>query len=84
MGSNFLDVSFFKPLCFGFNPFNYTHYEEQHLTNPNATVLIDYEAYGLPEEYRNATRATYYMDYGFGRVIHLGIWGQIVREYHIY
>jgi hypothetical protein len=80
MGSNFLDYSSSKPLYFGFNPFNYTHYEEQYLTNPNATVLIDYEAYGFPEEYTNATIATYQMDYGLGKVIHLGIWGHIVKD----
>jgi len=80
MGSNFLDIPFSEPLYFGFNPFDYTHYEEQHLTNPNATVLIDYEAYGFPEKYMNATVATYHMDYGLGKVIHLGIWGHIVRE----
>jgi len=80
MGSNFLDYSSSKPLYFGFNPFNYTHYEEQYLTNPNATVLIDYKAYGFPEEYTNATIATYHMDYGLGKVIHLGIWGHIVKE----
>ena len=84
MGSNFLDYSSSKPLYFGFNPFNYTHYEEQHLTNPNATVLIDYEAYGFPEEYTNATIATYYMDYGLGRVIHLGLWGHTVDDNSIF
>jgi hypothetical protein len=84
MGSNFLDYSSSKPLYFGFNPFNYTHYEEQYLTNPNATVLIDYEAYGFPEEYTNATIATYYMDYGLGRVIHLGLWGHTVDDNSIF
>ncbi len=80
MGSNFLDYSSYEPLYFGFNPFNYTHYEEQHLTNPKATVLIDYEAYGFPEEYMNATIATYHMDYGLGKVIHLSLWGHIVKD----
>ena len=80
MGSNFLDYSSSKPLYYGFNPFDYTHYEEQHLTNPNATVLINYEAYGFPEEYKNATIATYYMDYGLGRVIHLALWGHTVDD----
>ncbi len=80
MGSIFLDYSSSKPLYYGFNPFKYTHSEEQQLTNPNATVLIDYEAYGLPEEYGNATIATYYMDYGLGRVIHLGLWGHTVDD----
>ncbi len=80
MGSNFLDYSSSKPLYFGFNPFNYTHTEEQYLTNPNATVLINYEAYGFPEEYSNATIATYHMDYGKGKVIHLGLWGHVVKD----
>ncbi|VFJ13121.1 conserved exported protein of unknown function [Candidatus Nitrosocosmicus franklandus] len=84
MGSNFLDYSSSKPLHFGFNPFNYTHYEEQYLTNPNATILIDYEAYGFPEEYENATIATYYMDYGLGRVIHLSLWGHTIDENPIF
>ena len=80
MGSNFLIVPSFDPLYFKFNPFNYTHTEEQYVTNPNATILIDYQAYGLPEKYANATIATYEMEYGKGKVIHLGLWGHIVRE----
>ena len=75
MGSNFLDISSKKNVYFKNNPFNYTHAEEQYVTNPNAKILIDYKASNLTEEYRNATVATYMMNYGEGKVINLGIWG---------
>jgi len=80
MGSNFLNVPSGKPFPFKFNPFNYTHTEEQHLTNSKAKILLNYEAYNLPEEYSNATVATYEMQYGKGKIVHLGLWGHMVKD----
>ena len=74
-GSNFFDVPSDVKVYFRNNPFNYTHEEEQHVTNPRAKILINYETTYSSNEYPNATIATYYMDYGKGgRVIDLSIW----------
>ena len=74
-GSNFFDVSSSKKVYFGNNPFNYTHEEEQHVTNPRAKILINYETTYSSKEYPKPTIATYYMDYGKGgRVIDFSIW----------
>ena len=81
MGSNFFDVDSNLKVKFGNNPFNYTHSEEQYVTNPKAKIMIDYKAYDIPnKDFQNATVATYEMNYGKGRVINLGIWGHIVEN----
>lgn len=81
MGSNFFDVDSNLNVKFRNNPFNYTHSEEQYVTNPKAKILVDYKAYDIPNKnFQNATVATYQMNYGNGRVINLGIWGHIVED----
>jgi hypothetical protein len=81
MGSNFFDVDSNLNVKFRNNPFNYTHSEEQYVTNPKAKIMIDYKAYNIPNKnFQNATVATYQMDFGKGRVINLGIWGHIVEN----
>ena len=78
MGSNFFDVDSNEKVQFRNNPFNYTHAEEQYVTNPQAKILIDYHIYNIPnyyEHYQNVTVATYQMNYGQGKVIVLGLWG---------
>ena len=80
MGSNFLNIPSWEKVYFRNNPFNYNHTEEQYVTNPDAKILLDYEAYALPDEYSNATIATYHMDYGKGKVVHLGLWGHVVKD----
>ena len=66
------------------NPFNYTHSEEQYVTNPRAKILINYEAYNIPSnaprQFHNPIIATYKMNYLAGRVINLGIWGHVVED----
>ena len=47
MGSNFFDVPSTSRVYFRNNPFNYTHTEEQYVTNPQAKILIDYQAYDI-------------------------------------
>jgi hypothetical protein len=77
-GSNFLDItSNIHTIHLNNNPFNYTHGEEQYVTNPHAKILLDYHVSFLTHKYVpvNATVATYRMDYGKGKIINLGIWG---------
>ena len=64
------------------NPFNYTHFEENFVNNPNATILLNYGA-SFPPEYpyenhRNSTIATYELNYGRGKVIMMGIYSQLL------
>jgi hypothetical protein len=81
MGSNFFDVPSYEKVYFANNPFNYTHTEEQYVTNPEAKILIDYHAYDIPgKSYQHAMVATYQMNYGKGKIINLGIWGHIVED----
>jgi glucose/arabinose dehydrogenase len=79
-GSNFFDVPSKYTVYFRNNPFNYTHTEEQHVTNPRAKILINYDTSYSSNKYPNATIATYYMDYMKGRVINLGIWGHTLVD----
>lgn len=67
LGSNFLpkfDEAYFKDM-----PFNYTHTEEQYISNPNATVLYDYKIFDPLDRTLNDTVASYEMKYGKGKVI---------------
>ena len=48
VGSNYYCASGCK-ITFGNNPFQYTHYEEQFITNPNAKILIDYQTTEEPD-----------------------------------
>ncbi|HET6588532.1 MAG TPA: N,N-dimethylformamidase beta subunit family domain-containing protein [Candidatus Nitrosocosmicus sp.] len=83
VGSNFLDIPANYPLRFNNNPFNYTHSEENYVANPNAKILIDYGLTGVPRysgQYLGAIVATYEMDYGKGRIIHMGLWGHMLAQ----
>jgi hypothetical protein len=83
VGSNFLDIPANYPLGFSNNPFNYTHSEENYVANSNAKILIDYGLYNIPStssEYLGAIVATYEMNFGKGKVIHTGIWGQTLVD----
>ena len=80
MGSNFLDIPSWEKVYFRNNPFNYTHTEEQYVTNPDAKILLDYKAYNLTEKYQNATVATYMMNFGKGKIVNLGIWGHTLTH----
>jgi hypothetical protein len=83
MGSNFLDIPSNYPLRFSNNPFNYTHSEENYVANPNAKILLDYGLDNIPRssgQYLGAVVATYEMNYGKGKVIHLGVWGHTLVE----
>jgi N,N-dimethylformamidase beta subunit-like, C-terminal len=64
---------------FANNPFNYTHNEEQYITNPNAKILLDYNATVLPHSTESTNLnhpkiATYEFNYRNGKVIGLGLY----------
>jgi BNR repeat-like domain/N,N-dimethylformamidase beta subunit-like, C-terminal len=78
IGSNYL-CCYGDTVNFANNPFNYTHNEEQYITNPNAKILLDYNATFI--KHHNGTThvshpkvATYEFDYKKGKVIGLGLY----------
>lgn len=88
VGSNFLCVGCI--MTFANNPFGYNHHEEQYLTNPNDTVLLNYNASILspnPKVVKNATIAhahmiaAYELNYKRGRVIGLGLYSDDIIDH---
>ena len=78
VGSNFLESHIDEDISFKNNPFNYSHFEENYVSNPRNRILIDYGV-ELPEsmsQRENATVATYELDVGKGKVIMMGIYAQ--------
>jgi hypothetical protein len=69
VGSNFYCSS--CTVLFGNNPFQYAHYEENYITNPNAKVLIDYQA----KSDLNYPIGAYELKTNLGKVISFGIYG---------
>lgn len=79
VGSNFLDDPTFIPITYPDNPFDYRHIEEQYISNPNDTVLLDFQA-NYPKDHKfNPTIASYELNHGKGKVISSSIWGESVR-----
>ncbi len=81
LGSNYMINSLWDPISFSNNPFNYTHFEENYVTNPNVKILHDYgltvgDNYEAESWHRNATIATYELNYGTGKNVVLGIYAQ--------
>jgi hypothetical protein len=70
LGSNYL-CCYDSKIVFRNDPFGITHNEEQHITNKNAKILIDYNA---TKNQKEASIATYLLEYKKGKVIGLGIW----------
>jgi hypothetical protein len=77
VGSNFLLSDINDNITFANNPFNYTHFEDNFVNNPNVSIIIDYEA-RIPatNPFSGATVATYELPVGKGKVIMMGIYGQ--------
>ena len=82
IGSNFLYGDIAVPVRYTDNPFNYTRFEENYVSNPNATILFDYGAQ-IPQEILEdnpqavgSKIATYELDYGKGKVLVMGIYTQ--------
>jgi hypothetical protein len=78
VGSNFVNRPISAKIFFSNNPFNYSHFEDNYITNPHVTILFDYGASILEDKvYDNNTKiATYLLNNGNGRVIMLGIYSQ--------
>ena len=92
VGSNFMLDPQSDDVTFSNNPFNYKHSEEQFITNPNATIIHDFE---VTEDTTNelgdervkqhfpdleTVVATYEMISGKGKVINLGIFGHTLDD----
>jgi hypothetical protein len=75
-GSNYCEC-YDDDIRFGNNPFGVRHNEEQYITNPNAKIILDYQAYNasntkfLPRDFKIAT---YELGYQKGKVITLGLY----------
>jgi Bacterial Ig domain len=86
MGSNFLWGSIDADTVFANNPFNYTHFEENYVANPDNHIIYDYQATVSPELMdANSLKsqpqiASYSLEYGKGKVIMLGLFGQHLLE----
>lgn len=93
VGSNFMEDPQSDDVTFSNNPFNYEHSEEQFVTNPNATIIHDFEVMeedtqdeGGDERHRQrfpdleTVVATYEMISGKGKVINLGIFGHALDD----
>ena len=81
IGSNYLRTTLTANVTFGNNPFNYTHFEENFVNNPDANIILDYNA-TVPANspYLGATVATYDLIFGKGKVIHMGIYSQHIMN----
>ena len=89
VGSNFIVTDISSKISFANNPFNYTHFEENFVNNPNAHIILDYKI-KFPKDYLTSgenkfppgkkegdiTVATYELAYGKGKVIGFGLYGQ--------
>jgi len=82
IGGNFLVSPININITFANNPFNYTHFEEQYVNNPKDKIIIDYGIKVPPidkftDPYFKAKKvATYSIEYGKGKVIMIGLYGQ--------
>jgi N,N-dimethylformamidase beta subunit-like, C-terminal len=73
VGSNDL-CCFGSDIIFRNNPFDAKHSEEQYITNPNAKILLDYNATENKPNPRKFVVATYELEYKKGKVITLGLY----------
>jgi hypothetical protein len=82
VGSNYLISNIDENITFNNNPFNYTHFEENFVNNPNDKILINYRAL-LPANnaFAGVNVASYEKEYGKGVVLVTGLYGQkLVRD----
>jgi hypothetical protein len=87
VGANWLVNSVSDKITFANNPFNYTHFEEQFVNNAKDKIILDY-GIKFPKDYLatnvfppgkengKITVATYSLQYGKGKVIMTGLFGQ--------
>lgn len=74
VGSNF--YCFSCNITFVNNPFQYRHHEEQHMTNPNDLILLNYNTSIAKKQQKpeDPLIATYLLNYQRGKVLALGIY----------
>jgi hypothetical protein len=90
LGSSYMINSIENKITFDNNPFNYTHFEENYVNNPNVTIIHDYEIKHPPQDLVNSPElkdmvvATYTLDYGKGKILMLGIWGDILYDNELF
>ena len=92
VGSNFIEIPANENVTFSNNPFNYDHSEEQIVTNPNATIILDFGVmehtqYEIGEEIDDEQHfpgfgkvAVYEMNSGKGEVINIGIFAHKLKD----
>ena len=84
IGSNFGNRPISANIIFENIPFNYSHFGDNYITNPNSKVLFDYKAHFPGDEtYRNSTIAAYELysnKNNKGKVISLGIFAENVID----
>jgi hypothetical protein len=86
VGANYLVNFIANKVNFTNNIFNYTHHEEQFISNPEARIIIDYGIRFPRGDYiedpslANKTVATHTMNYGKGNVIMIGLFGELMAE----
>ncbi len=89
-GSSYMINDIKNKITFDNNPFNYTHFEENYVNNPDVTIIHDYEIKFPAQDYVNRPElketvvATYTVDYGKGKVIMLGISGRIMYDSELF
>ena len=88
IGGNYLVNDVHSSIALTNNPFNYTHSEEQFVNNPNDRIVLDYglkfnanyiNRSNIPSDLvkrHDINVATYELDYGKGKVIMMGLFGQ--------
>jgi hypothetical protein len=95
VGSNFMDDTTSDDVVFLNNPFNYEHSEEQFVTNPNATIIFDFEVMEMNatergdevnrQHYPHPEKvAIYEMISGTGKVIHLSIFSHKLENNEVF
>jgi hypothetical protein len=95
VGSNYMEDPHYDDITFSNNPFNYNHSDDQFVTNPNATIIHDFEVMEeTPDEIGDEQNrqhfpgqivvATYEMRSGKGKVIVLGIYAHTLDDVEAY
>jgi glycine cleavage system H lipoate-binding protein len=79
IGSNYL-CCWEDKILLNNNPFGMEHDEEQHITNPRAKILLDYNATEDEPNPRKFIVATYELDYKKGKVITLGFYSDHLKK----
>jgi N,N-dimethylformamidase beta subunit-like, C-terminal len=88
VGANWLVSDISTKITFTNNPFNYTHFEEQFVNNPNDKIIMDYgikfpknDSASTPGHENGKTKvSTYSLQYGKGKVIMIGLSARLLAD----